>query len=178
MTRTHYTPEQKVAALERLRENMGDVSLTAQQLTIPPRTLREWRQQYHAFKALIKSSPAASEPADPPPPSMTNPPLSAATAVPEFEQLRTQLMNQIMQLTAAFPDSMESATMRATAISRLLTWVFKLDEIIPAMRPKGEYVYRVEYKHPDGNIRNYPPWQRPEPDEEDEPGEPNDGTVW
>jgi transposase-like protein len=166
MTRTHYTPEQKAAALARLRANMGDLTLTSQQLSIPPRTLRDWRQHYHAFKSLVNTSPAASEPVDPPPPSTINPPpLSAEVAANEFEQLRTQLMTQIMELTADFPDSMESATMRASAISRLLTWVFKLDEIIPAMRPKGEFVYRVEYKHPDGNIRNYPPWQRPKPDD-------------
>ncbi|HEX2621387.1 MAG TPA: hypothetical protein VHL11_14610 [Phototrophicaceae bacterium] len=164
MTKTYYTPDEKVAALQRLRENMGDLPLTSRQLSIPERTLRTWRQDYRAFKTLMVRedgvSPAASEPVDQPPHTDTHQPLTADAAADEFENLRLQLMDQVMQLSADFPDSMESATHRASAIARLLTWVFKLDEIIPSMRPVQEYVYRVEYKDPDGSLHPTPPWQR------------------
>lgn len=139
----HYSPAEKIAACARLLVNRGNITLTAHQLGIPGRTLRDWRQNL-----LGKDQPPPSPPQSvlPPPPWSPLPPSSppptppsaqTQAELPPFEDdlaafnfMRRQMLDDLLAISLQLRQNFADATpyQRMVIIPQLLDRLMKLDE--------------------------------------------------
>jgi transposase-like protein len=135
-----YTLEDKIAALDKLKSNGGNIALTALQLEIPERTLYNWRRQ----RSLRQIWQRQSSPLPPP-------------EIPAFDDdlqalhfLRAQIMKELVSLSTMLNDDADLTTPRerVTLMSQLLDRLMKLDAHLKPYIPV-EQVIRFEYSDPD-----------------------------
>lgn len=136
-----YSPQQQRAALLRLETepNLTQVQL-CREMGISTATLRNWRKKH--------SSP-------PSPPENTA--LEEMSSPEMIGLLRERLIKSAVSLANSLDEVIEVAPLnqRATALSQLIDKIIKLAEQLPI---EHEQVIRIEYLHPDGSIRQRPPW--------------------
>lgn len=88
-----------------------------------------------------------------------------------MRQVRDSLAKTALRLMDALDEESIAAAplnQRAAALGIVLDRLLKVEQQLPA--PQGEpqeYVYRVEYKYPDGSIHSTPHWARNNPERGD-----------
>jgi transposase-like protein len=154
----HYSPEEKAAALVRLAENRGSITMTAHQLGIPRRTLRDWRQQDWLEKV---APPFPAPPPSPPPPpplagqqSEEHPPFENDLDAVEF--MRRQMLDDLVEISRTLRQDFACATpyQRLVIIPRLLDRLMKLDQLLRPYRPTEAIRLELadsEGEEPDGD---------------------------
>lgn len=151
-----YTTEQKESAMQCLDDNYGNVTITALQTGVPKRTLQEWKRQ-RKLQAIQRGEPLLREKNHAPQQQQTTD--DADTPQAEYARIRQRLMSHIHTLTETLTDDPDTAHLRASALSRLIDRVIKLEALI---KSTGPVECRITFEYPDGTIHDIPPWQHPD----------------
>jgi len=131
-----YTQSEKAQALQVVASYEGSYRQAAAQLGIPAGTLRHWTQRRRLGReARIKF---------------------------KLEQLREQIVDSALRLSAKLDETIASAPLNqiASALGVTVDRCLKLDEYLASLTPEQpkETVIRLEYRYPDGTIHDCPPW--------------------
>lgn len=138
MAKRYSQKEQRAAVARLLAEPGLSVRQLAAEMGVSASTLRRWRQSY----------------APTPTPDESDAPLSSSQMI---ALLRERLIKSAVTLASSLDEVVDKAPLnqRATALSQLIDKIIKLAEQLPV---EHEQVIRIEYLHPDGSIRQRPPW--------------------
>lgn len=134
-----HTPEQKMLALETLRDTGGDITQTAAKTGIPERTLYHWRRALWQNWRQQVPSPKSPKP------------------LPQFEDdldaldfLRQQIMAELLNLANNFQSEMAFTTpvQRVMIMNQLSERYFQLEKYLAAHTEEEiQYVYEYEVEH-------------------------------
>lgn len=169
---SYYTVKDKVKALQALDENNGEVVLTAKELHIPERTLRDWvefreevmnafldekaRRAYKGWSPFWKDRQEYVRP----PESMYPKKLEEVDDDDITKQLmavREHLMKGVVRLSERIAEGDEQIVERAMALSRLVDRVKVLDQqIIDWRTVNSSGTLLIEYVHEDGMVYDRP----------------------
>lgn len=138
MAKRYSQKEQRAAVARLLAEPGLSVRQLAAEMGVSVSTLHRWRQSY----------------APTPTPDESDAPLSSSQMI---ALLRERLIKSAVTLASSLDEVVDNAPLnqRATALSQLIDKIIKLAEQLPV---EHEQVIRIEYLHPDGSIRQRPPW--------------------
>lgn len=138
MAKRYSQKEQRAVVARLLAEPGLSVRQLAAEMGVSVSTLRRWRQSY----------------APTPTPHESDAPLSSSQMI---ALLRERLIKSAVTLASSLDEVVDNAPLnqRATALSQLIDKIIKLAEQLPI---EHEQVIRIEYLHPDGSIRQRPPW--------------------
>lgn len=138
MAKRYSQKEQRAAVARLLAEPGLSIRQLAAEIGVSVSTLRRWRQSY----------------APTPTPDKSDAPLSSSQMI---ALLRERLIKSAVTLASSLDEVVDNAPLnqRATALSQLIDKIIKLAEQLPV---EHEQVIRIEYLHPDGSIRQRPPW--------------------
>jgi hypothetical protein len=137
MTR-RYTNQEKVNALVQLHVNGDDVSLTADQLGIPERTLYHWFRQWQGENRQQNFS-------------LQLPPIRRPDFAGDLDALayiRKQIMDELLNMAESFRNDATFATpaQRMKLLSQLLDRMMKLDQHLRPYRPAAEEKIRLTWE--------------------------------
>ena len=152
-----YSPETKIAALERLHMCNGNIARASFETGIPERTLHTWRRQ--AWLEYQRRRP----PTPPLPPLEDTPEQKRLEA--DFNALRSvrdQIMQEISNLAPSVTAGLELASPyhRVLILSQLLDRLLKLDSRIPPDVPSAWQGVLFAYQDSDGSIHTTPEHER------------------
>ena len=161
---THYTDNEKIYALRRLKENYGDVPLTSLQTRIPERTLYTWKRQFQQEENLDaklrqKKITAAAAAADLTMPDVEHKESNEDTTNEvehEYVRFRENLIRHIDTLLRTLSDDPDLAHRRAIALTRLMDKVITLESLVTKNQP---ITIRYEFRQFDGSLAPTPPFQ-------------------
>lgn len=133
--------EVKIDALNQLDRHEGDVQLTSEQVGIPARTLREWRQGEAELRRVYRQRQRQR------------------LAWLKFD-LSLKMLERGQDILARMDAEMldkAPLSQLASALSALVSHALKLEEAADELGGDEERVIRFEYYY-DGEVQSAPPW--------------------
>ena len=155
--RKRYQQIDKVKALQALDANGGNIGLTAVELEIPLRTLRDWDLFRRAIAKAFFTPKEKPELVYPRP--LDEEVEEVPEVIQELQVVREKMMRAINHLTQKLDVDDGLIHRRAMAFSRLIDRLNKIDEQIIAWHSAvGHKAIRIEYVY-DDQIHDRPIWE-------------------